>query len=132
MLCPKCRADNPSDKKFCGDCGAELKAAAEAVPVPDAEPGTYYCHRHKKVPTRVRCGHCEAPVCPKCAVYGPVGVRCRQCASHRVGIRPRAVLHEVGRAAGPMAQGAGRVVWYAAIWTFVVSIFTNLFGGRDS
>jgi ribosomal protein L40E len=21
-LCPKCRADNPADKRFCGECGS--------------------------------------------------------------------------------------------------------------
>jgi hypothetical protein len=28
MQCPKCNAQNPDEKKFCGECGAELKGAA--------------------------------------------------------------------------------------------------------
>jgi len=28
MQCLKCNAQNPEDKKFCGDCGAQLKSSA--------------------------------------------------------------------------------------------------------
>lgn len=38
-----------------------------------------YCAKHKKTPTNVRCGRCDTPVCPKCLVFAPVGVRCRDC-----------------------------------------------------
>ena len=128
MVCSKCHADNPADKKFCGECGARREAPAP-VPIAGAEPGTYACHRHPKQATRIRCGHCGAPVCPRCAVYGPVGVRCRQCASHRVGVRPRAVLHEAGKAFEGSTRGAGRTVWYLAVWYFIISLFT---GPRDT
>lgn len=47
------------------------------------EPGVYWCSRHRKTKTRLRCGRCETPICPKCTVYGPTGARCRDCASHR-------------------------------------------------
>lgn len=50
--------------------------------VPD-EPGVYWCARHKNVKTRLRCGRCETPICPKCTVMGPTGARCRNCASNR-------------------------------------------------
>jgi hypothetical protein len=50
--------------------------------VPD-EPGVYYCARHSKVKTRLRCGRCEKPICPKCTVYGPTGARCPTCASNK-------------------------------------------------
>lgn len=131
MICEKCRADNPSDKKFCGDCGAALQAPPDPVPVP-GDPGAFFCGRHKKVATRVRCGHCETPVCTRCVVYGPVGARCRACAKHRVAIRPMGVLHAAGTTLDRSAQGAGRVVWYMAIWYFVIGIIGSLFGGdRD-
>ena len=29
MVCPKCKASNPDDKRFCGDCGAGLNAVDE-------------------------------------------------------------------------------------------------------
>ena len=47
------------------------------------EPGVYWCWRHRKVKTRLRCGRCEKPICPKCTVMGPTGARCRECASNR-------------------------------------------------
>lgn len=34
MECPRCRADNPADKRFCGDCGARL----ESTQPPDRAP----------------------------------------------------------------------------------------------
>ena len=50
--------------------------------VPD-EPGVWFCARHKTVKTRLRCGRCEKPICPKCTVMAPTGARCRDCASNR-------------------------------------------------
>jgi hypothetical protein len=50
--------------------------------VPD-EPGVWFCARHKKVKTRLRCGRCETPICPKCTRMGPTGARCPACASNR-------------------------------------------------
>lgn len=47
------------------------------------EPGVFWCARHRKTQTRLRCGRCEAPICPKCTVYGPTGARCRNCVSYR-------------------------------------------------
>lgn len=47
------------------------------------EPGVYFCARHKNVQTRLRCGRCEKPICPKCTSYGPTGARCRDCLSMR-------------------------------------------------
>ena len=45
----------------------------------DEDSGPLYCYRHPKSETYVRCGRCDQPICPKCAVQGPVGFRCRQC-----------------------------------------------------
>ena len=47
------------------------------------EPGLYWCARHRKTQTRLRCGRCETPICPKCTRMGPTGARCPQCASNR-------------------------------------------------
>ncbi len=38
-----------------------------------------YCSRHKDTQTNLRCGRCDTPVCPKCMVHAPVGVRCPDC-----------------------------------------------------
>lgn len=40
------------------------------------------CERHR-VETLLSCGRCGKPICPDCAVFGPVGARCRECASLR-------------------------------------------------
>lgn len=125
MRCAKCGSENPEGKKFCGDCGAEMTSREAPVPVP-GEPGAYFCAKHKKEPTRVTCGRCETPVCTRCAVHGPVGVRCRACAKNRVPIRPMGVLHAAGQG---LDSNAGRTVWYLALWFAVVAFFNNLFGG---
>lgn len=129
MNCWHCQAENPTENQFCGKCGKVMEAKPEAVAV-EGQPGVYYCARHKKETTRVRCGKCETPICTRCMVHGPAGVRCRDCARNRVPIRARGVLHEVGRTMENGAQGAGRVVWYMVLINFVVSLFSGLFGGH--
>ncbi|MEO5952297.1 MAG: B-box zinc finger protein, partial [Chloroflexia bacterium] len=40
-----------------------------------------YCANHPGVPTYLRCGKCEKPICAKCRVSTPAGFRCYQCAN---------------------------------------------------
>ena len=42
-----------------------------------------HCVNHADAMTSVTCGRCEEPICPRCMVHGPVGVRCRECAQMR-------------------------------------------------
>jgi len=42
-----------------------------------------YCARHPTVETVVSCGRCDQPVCPRCMIFTPVGVRCSSCAQVR-------------------------------------------------
>ncbi len=56
--------------------------AFEELKVPGEE-GVWNCARHKGVQTRLRCGRCEKPICPKCTVMAPTGARCRECVSNR-------------------------------------------------
>ena len=42
-----------------------------------------YCAKHQSTETNLRCGRCETPVCPRCMVHSPVGVRCPECAQQR-------------------------------------------------
>lgn len=37
------------------------------------------CAKHPKVETGVSCATCGTPICPKCMVYTPVGIKCREC-----------------------------------------------------
>ncbi|MDO8751505.1 MAG: hypothetical protein Q7K03_10240 [Dehalococcoidia bacterium] len=39
-----------------------------------------YCYRHPKTETALRCGNCERPICVRCVVQHPVGIRCPECA----------------------------------------------------
>ena len=121
MVCGQCSAENPEENRFCGACGKEL-ARPSATEAPD-EPGAYFCARHPKVKTRLRCSRCEAPICPKCTVYTPAGTRCRDCARNKVPVRPGAVLHEAGRLVESGARYAGQRAWYMAIWYFILSFF---------
>ncbi len=42
-----------------------------------------YCQRHPDVETALRCGRCEALICPRCLVFTPAGARCPDCANLR-------------------------------------------------
>ena len=50
-----------------------------AVTAAYADPDALRCYRHQDRPTYVRCGRCEQPICPSCAMQGPVGLRCKAC-----------------------------------------------------
>jgi membrane associated rhomboid family serine protease len=43
------------------------------------------CYRHPRVETAVRCADCGRPICTDCMVFGPVGIRCPECAGHPTG-----------------------------------------------
>ena len=45
--------------------------------------GPRYCVRHPKEETLLSCGRCGTPICPKCMVYTPTGIRCPTCAQVR-------------------------------------------------
>jgi hypothetical protein len=123
MICEKCKTENPDENKFCGSCGAALIAIPAAVAVP-GEDGVYFCNRHKKATTRVRCGRCDAAVCPTCMVYTPAGVRCRDCARNKVAVRPMGVLNEAGRALDNVASSScGRRIWYLVLFDLILSLF---------
>ena len=44
---------------------------------------TAYCYRHANTETGLRCGSCDRPICVKCVVQHPVGIRCQECARVR-------------------------------------------------
>ncbi|MBL8128361.1 MAG: hypothetical protein JNM64_12030 [Chloroflexia bacterium] len=37
--------------------------------------GAVPCAEHQEVETRLRCSRCGKPICPRCAVRTPVGMR---------------------------------------------------------
>lgn len=44
---------------------------------------TTYCKRHPNAESNVACGRCGDPICPRCMVHAPVGVRCPDCGRSR-------------------------------------------------
>ncbi len=50
---------------------------------PDAPEPIVYCATHPGVETALECGRCERPICPRCMVFTPGGVRCQDCAMLR-------------------------------------------------
>lgn len=38
------------------------------------------CVNHANIETNIRCANCDRPICPKCMVYTPVGIKCPTCA----------------------------------------------------
>ncbi len=58
MKCANCGSENPEGKKFCGDCGKELKDAAKATEADQSRKCTS-CGRTLEMETNVCpfCGH---------------------------------------------------------------------------
>lgn len=69
------------------------------------EPGVWFCARHSNTQTRLRCGRCEKPICPKCTNMGPVGARCRDCLSNK-----GSHMYQVGPTQFALAFGAALIL----------------------
>ncbi len=41
---------------------------------------TSYCYNHPDRETALTCGNCGRPICTRCVVQHPVGIRCPECA----------------------------------------------------
>ena len=125
--CSRCGSANDPANKFCSACGAKFVPVAPAVLA--GEDGLYYCWKHKKETTRVTCGRCEKPICPRCMVVGANGVRCKRCASNRVPIRLTGVVHDATRGISNAAGSMGaRPVWYLWIWSMIIRLIMGFFG----
>lgn len=85
------------------------------------------CARHPNVETELRCGRCDTPICPRCAVFTDVGARCPTCAPRR-----KLPQFEIGPAhllrAATAGIGGGAAL--GAIWGLIlpgrILIFTIL------
>lgn len=93
-----------------------------------SEPQPLHCYRHPERETWVRCGRCDQPICMKCSMEGPVGLRCKTCgkpsrdalASMRVSQIVIAVL---------LAIGGGAIVGYAGTAIGYFGLVLAFFGG---
>jgi len=77
MECPRCGKMNEPSAKFCSRCGIEM--ATVQRPSQPTEADAVPCYRHKRELTRLSCGKCGKPVCLRCAINGPAGIRCPEC-----------------------------------------------------
>jgi len=118
--------------------------AFEELQIP-GEPGVWSCARHKNVHTRLRCGRCEKPICPKCTLMGPTGARCRECAglrsSHVYQVKPGNLAKAfvaalvLGAIGAQIIEAAGTLVFWAllyapAIVPLMSRIVDKLTGGK--
>lgn len=58
-------------------------APSPAVPVAAVQPEVEFCYRHPDRETGLHCSICDRPICAQCAVSGPVGQICPECAHDR-------------------------------------------------
>lgn len=64
---------------------------AQSVDSNPASPNTVmYCINHPRTETLLRCSRCLRPICTRCAIRAPVGLRCPDCA--KIGRSPLYVL----------------------------------------
>jgi hypothetical protein len=83
------------------------------------------CTYHPSVMTRLRCSRCGKPICPRCGVRTPVGLRCPECAGVRGLPTYRTdsgtLVKSLG--AGIIVAIAVGVVWgYLPNWNFYLSL----------
>jgi hypothetical protein len=84
-----------------------------------------YCARHPREETAVSCASCGTPICTKCMVYTPVGMKCRDCASNKNSslfqVRPERLIL-AGLAS--LVAGVGAALLGEIIGFFVILIGT--------
>lgn len=74
------------------------------------------CSYHPQVMTRLRCSRCGKPICPKCGVRTPVGLRCAECA----GVRGLPTYRtETSALAKSAALGLAVAVAVGVLWAFI-------------
>ena len=92
------------------------------------EPPPLYCYRHPDRETWVRCGRCDQPICTRCAMQGPVGLRCKTCGKPSrdalASLKPNQVA--IGLA---VAGGLGAVVGYFGAQFGFFMIVVGFFAG---
>lgn len=93
-----------------------------------SEPPPLYCYRHPDRETWVRCGRCDQPICTRCSMQGPVGLRCRTCGKPSrdalASLKPSQIA--IGLS---VATGLGAVVGYFGAQRGLFMIVIGFFAG---
>lgn len=95
---------------------------------------TTTCARHPGVETNLRCASCGTPICPRCMVTTPVGMKCRQCGTgvnsvlYQPSVLQMVLAGLVGAAAGAVAGWA--VEFSASYFTILLAIIYGGFVGQ--
>jgi hypothetical protein len=77
--------------------------------------GEVKCSYHPSVMTRLRCSRCGKPICPRCGVRTPVGLRCPDCAGVRGLPTYRTTSDALAKAVG---AGLGVAIVVGVIWGY--------------
>lgn len=81
--------------------------------------GPVPCADHPDVETRLRCSRCGKPICPRCAVRTPVGMRCPDCAGTRAATRANPTGVAAAAAAGLGVATLAGLAWaFSPSWGF--------------
>lgn len=132
--CPKCQAQMEPAQTVCPSCG--LTVVPEYTPDPvEGDPGAFYCYRHKREVTRLRCGRCGRAICTKCAMIGPAGPRCPDCGKSKVPVRGRAVVHEFTASLRGIFYGPFRIIIIIVLVSMVIGLAQscfNVFASRSA
>jgi len=81
------------------------------------------CAKHPNEETFVRCGRCGVPVCGRCSVMAPTGIRCRDCAQLRW-----SPVYRVAPRDAAFATAAGAGVALAMGWLAAINLLVLLGG----
>ena len=99
-----------------------------AVTADLTEPQPLYCYRHPDRETWVRCGRCDQPICMRCSMQGPVGLRCKVCGKPSrdalASLRPSQVAIAL-----TVAGGLGAAVGYFSSQFGFLMIVIGFFAG---
>jgi hypothetical protein len=100
--------------------------AAAAADLSEHQP--LFCYRHPDRETWVRCGRCDQPICSRCAMQGPVGLRCKVCGTPSrdalASLRPSQLA-----IAAALSVGGGAIVGYAGSTLQLFGLVAAFFGG---
>jgi hypothetical protein len=96
--------------------------------------GDVACSYHPSITTRLRCSRCGKPICPRCGVRTPVGLRCPDCAGVRGLPTYRTNSTTLVKAAGVgmVVAGVVGILWgFIPEWGFYLALLLG-FGSAEA